>query len=398
MYGYVSPARFMTGFSPVSRRYLEKISPQTLKPVKQTMLKIQEYLSTNTLDDLERDYAIKVKRHSQYPNLVLLKYNQIETKMTPMTRELRGIILDESDNWKVVCFSYKRFPNLNGETWGDEIDWETARVQTKEDGSLCQLFYYDNDWRVATSGTPDASGEVMGTKTTFADLFWKTWNNLGYELPKETNKCFSWELCCPENKVVTRHKKPRIVLHGARDIISLKELNPVIEAHYNNWECVKSYPFTDTDTVIEMANKLDPINEGEGFVICDKNYHRVKVKSEAYRRVAHFRDTLSTRAILEIVRNNEGEEAFIGFEEHLPLYNKINAKFQFLAGEIFGFYDAIKHIENQKEFALIAVKKSYSGILFGIRHGKFDSVKSYLAEIKIQTLENWLDIKFVEIG
>jgi hypothetical protein len=358
-------------------------------------LLIQQYLRTHSLADLEQGYSIKVKRHRVFPNLVLLKYDQINTKMTPMTRECRGIILDEDDDWRVVCYSYKRFHNLNGETWGDEIDFSTARVQEKIDGSLIQLFFYKNLWFIASSGTPDASGEVMGTKTTLADLFWKVWDDLGYNLPENTDQCFAFELCSPQNRVVVRHKKPRIVLHGVRHLPTLRELNPVVEAHYNKWECVKSYSFTDVDAIIEMADKLDPINEGEGFIICDTNYHRVKIKGERYRRMAHFRDTLSTRSILEIVRNNEGDEAFIGFEEHLPLFWKIRDKYSLLLGEMIGFYDAIKDIEQRKDFALKAVLKYYSGGLFSMRHGKIDSFKTYLAQMKIQHLEEWLGIKYM---
>ena len=68
-------------------------------------LHVQKYLRTpgKTLETLEAEYSIKAKRHGKYPNLVLLKYNQIDSPFSePLVRECRGLILDESNDWSVV--------------------------------------------------------------------------------------------------------------------------------------------------------------------------------------------------------------------------------------------------------------------------------------------------------
>ena len=43
------------------------------------MLKVKKYLLQNSLDKLTEEFAIKVKRHSKYPNLVGLVYCQIDS-------------------------------------------------------------------------------------------------------------------------------------------------------------------------------------------------------------------------------------------------------------------------------------------------------------------------------
>ena len=171
-------------------------------------LEVVKFLKNNQLSDLETRFSIHIKRHSKYPNLVLLKYDQIESPMgVSLVQECRGLILDEANDWNVVCFPYKKFFNyLEGHA--AEIDWSSARVYEKVDGSLMTLYWYDGHWEVSSSGMPDAAGEMNGFNITFADLFWKVWNEeLGYEIPRETDCCFMFELMTPYNRVVVRHAK-----------------------------------------------------------------------------------------------------------------------------------------------------------------------------------------------
>ena len=91
-----------------------------------------------------------------YPNLVLFKYDQVNSPMdNPVVQECRGIILDEADDWRVIARPFTKFYNY-GEPNAASIDWTTARVQEKVDGSLCAFYHYKGDWHVATTGTPDA--------------------------------------------------------------------------------------------------------------------------------------------------------------------------------------------------------------------------------------------------
>ena len=105
--------------------------------------------------------AIKARRHAQYPQLVCFKYNQ---RLSPMAdaavQEARGLILDEDDNWNVVSMSFTKFFNLE-EQLAAEIDWDSAVVEEKLDGSLMSLYWYDGAWQVQSSGTADASGPVL---------------------------------------------------------------------------------------------------------------------------------------------------------------------------------------------------------------------------------------------
>src|SRR5882757_5581725 len=66
---------------------------------------IQEALQSGaeTIETLESKYHIHAKRHSFAPGKVLFKYDQIESDFSnPIVASARGIILDESDNWKII--------------------------------------------------------------------------------------------------------------------------------------------------------------------------------------------------------------------------------------------------------------------------------------------------------
>jgi hypothetical protein len=325
---------------------------------------------------------------------VLLKYNQLNTEINELTRECRGLILDDT-NWDVVCYSMKRFPNY-GEGWGDKVDFSTARVYTKEDGSLIQLYYYDGRWNCSTSGTPDASGQVLNTDKTFADLFWGVWDKLGYKLPEDTNNCYFFELMTKYNRVVVRHTEPRLVLLGGRRLSDFKELNPVVEAHINGWECVKIHNFGSLEEVIETANKLEGLKD-EGFVLCDENFNRCKIKSKDYVAIAHLKEGFTTRRLLEIVRGNEGGEFVQYYPEYKDLYHEIKAKYERLLGQMEGYYEAIKDIDDKKQFALKATTQKFSGSLFGVKNGKFKDFRHALAEMNLKQLEEWLGLKFLEL-
>lgn len=355
------------------------------------MLKLQEYLQTHTTEELTTELSVAVKPHSVYPELFLFKYSQIDSPMSnQVVQECRGIILNK--DWEIIAFPYTKFFNAE-EPNAAKIDWKSAKIYEKLDGSLMTMYFYDNKWNIASSGTADASGEVQGFSTdylNFADLFWKTWHSLGYSLPIKENKnfCFMFELMTPFNRVVVQHQKPRIALHGVRDLDTLQEKDPADFSFYG-WEIVQQYNLKTLEEVFEACKKLDPI-KNEGFVIVDKYFNRVKVKSPQYVALSHMKDGFSQRRMLQLCLANESMEFLSYFPEYTELYNTISTKLMCLTLDIQETYNKIKHLEVQKDFALEACKHKYSGALFGMRKGM--TLTDYLNKISIQTLESLVGI------
>lgn len=99
---------------------------------------------SSALEKLVTNYHLKVKKHSHYSNLLCLKYDMLKSPFsTDIVQECRGLVLDRDNNYKVVCYPFKKFFNY-GEKYNasKDINWKEARVYEKVDGSLCSLYYH----------------------------------------------------------------------------------------------------------------------------------------------------------------------------------------------------------------------------------------------------------------
>jgi hypothetical protein len=142
------------------------------------MLQIQKYIREHGFDKAVRVFQLKTR---EYENKVLLKYDQLvsPTLMANIeVQECRGLIL-EKGTWNVMSLAFTKFFNSE-EGNAAKIDWDTAKVLEKLDGTMIQVYWdwHTNKWFAATTGTAEGEGEVNNKNgTTFNDLFWDTVNN-----------------------------------------------------------------------------------------------------------------------------------------------------------------------------------------------------------------------------
>lgn len=357
-----------------------------------------------TLEELSRTYNIKVSRHKAHPNLVQLKYDQIESPMgVPLVQQCRGIILDEADNWKCIARPMDKFFN-HGEGHAATINWDNARVQEKLDGSLIILYYYKGNWEVATSGTPDASGSVYGYDFTFRELFWRVWNGAGYRTDYLYPECtYMYELMTPYNRIVVPHKTNKIRLLAMRipetgeEIPVLDDDSIISDAEwYKDLPLtVRSFPLQSMDSVLATFRDMDGLNQ-EGYVIVDGDFNRIKVKHPGYVALHHLRSSFSPKNLLEIIRTGESTEFLTYFPEWQDTFNEISSRYEDLVSTIETAYEGIKHLESQKDFAIEATKAPFSGALFSMRKGQVKTVREYLANANIKHIVEHLKLKDVE--
>ncbi len=372
-----------------------------------TTLRIQDYLRSSSLPtgdprilaDLEVTYNVKARRHGRYPNLVLLKYGIDADFHSPMVRECRGIILDEADNWRVVCRTFDKFGN-HGESYAATIDWSTAKVQTKEDGSLIQMFHYDGAWHVATSGSPDASGEVQRageheairerSGKTFAEYFWETFRAEGGKTNYlSTEFCVAFELMGPLNRIVVVHERPTLRILGARHRDSGREFLPedFDSALCLDGKAVRSFPLTTMAEIEASFATISPLSQ-EGYVVVDGAFNRVKIKHPGYVAIHHAKDGLGPRAFAEIARSGEVPEVVAAFPELAPLLEKARTDFARLVERTETYYQRIKHYESQKDFAASALTTPYSAALFKMRRGQ--TARDFYRQVPIDRLIEWM--------
>ncbi len=355
------------------------------------MMLLQKYLREGNTFEALLELGVKTRRHSVYNNLMLFKYDIGANFSIPMVQECRGVVLDETDNWNVVCRAFDKFFNL-GEFYAAEIDWTTAKVQEKLDGSLCTMYYYNGGWHVATSGTPDACGEVHSAGGTFADYFWKTFlaEDGMVPLPGRESLCFSFELMGPDNQIVVVHKSPSLRLIGVRDRLSGTHLSVDEYASHVNISAVRSFESYSADQLHQSFETMSPV-EQEGYVVVDSAFRRVKVKHPGYVALHHLGGSsmAGPKAFMQVVRTGEISEV-LNSHPHIAM-KLFDAKLQYdkFLLKVYITYDNLKDIPVQKDFAIEATKTNFSTCLFQMRRGK--ALTEFLRDVPIDTLMKWLE-------
>lgn len=362
-------------------------------------LLVQGFLEADgTLGDLVQSYTIKNRRHGKYENLVLLKYGIDAAFMNPMVRECRGIILDEARSWAVVSRAFDKFGN-HGEGYVPEIDWSTARVQEKLDGSLCVLYHYDGAWHVATSGSPDASGDVQRAGShqpdaftkgySFADYFWDTFKSEGGKLPEPSDLCYAFELMGPANRIVVVHEKPWLRLLAVRNRATGEQFWPEDRSADVNIAPVRSFPLTNLDEITASFEHISPVSQ-EGYVVVDGNFNRVKIKHPGYVALHHAKDGMGPKAFVQIARTGEVGEVLSAFPEFQPLIAEARGRYESLLASVKSDYERLKHHATQKDFALEAVKTPCSAALFQMRKGV--ALEDFFRDVAIDKLMGWMGV------
>lgn len=258
-------------------------------------------------------YYLKISRDEGY---ILFKYNQVFSDFNiPLVREARGIIFRESD-WECVCHPFNKFGNY-GESYCPEINWETASVQEKVDGSLIK-FWYDNVWHISTNGTIDAF------KANLNDVKYQNFGKLVIDAIRKVfsdeqeffdmlnKKCvYMFELVSPYNRVVIPYEEIKLYFLGMRGRTTGSEYVAEIPKISSYFTIPKRYQLHSLEDVQKAANALSW--DEEGYVVCDADFNRVKIKSPSYVMAHYVRNnnTISTERLVQIVLDGEQKEFLI---------------------------------------------------------------------------------------
>jgi hypothetical protein len=312
---------------------------------------------------LEGDLKIRVARDG---DLASLKYDQIESPMgDPLVRQCRGMVVDAATR-RVVAWPYDKFWNHH-EHLADPIDWSTARVQEKLDGSLMILHRWSGAWQVASSGHPTAGGSFGSEQRTFRDAFWDIVRDQEIDLGAlDPGTTYMIELCDHPNRVVVRHQRPRLVLHGARSLGSGEELSPLAlrdDATATGLELVREFSISSISDCLAAADALDPLQQ-EGFVVVDAKFRRVKIKSPRYVALHHMRGEATPRRAIELWQAGEAGELLVHFPELSAVVLPIHDRLDGIAAQAAADYAENRAKPSRKEFAQAVGDRPHATVLF----------------------------------
>ncbi len=259
-------------------------------------------------------YNLKISFYGEY---VLMKYDMRTADFSsPIVREARGIIFKVGEWEYPVCHPFNKFFNY-GETFSDDVDWNSAVVSEKIDGSLMKL-WFDDRWHLSTNGSIDAYKTTFNDRdNTFGELFETAllYNEITLaELTRDLDRNYTYmfELVSPISRIVIPYKTTDLYYLGCRNKWTDKEY-PFFSEYLNvvfakNIKTPKVYRMNTLSQVLTASADL-PWDE-EGYVVCDKLCNRVKIKSPKYI-LAHYHLTnkaVSFKNFLQIVVQGEVEE------------------------------------------------------------------------------------------
>ena len=367
------------------------------------MLKIQTYLKTHGLGKTVEDFKLILKQYDD--GKILLKYNQIESDFSKEeVKECRGLIL-EKNTYDVISMNFKKFFNY-GEVYQDKIDWDSALITEKIDGSLICLYSYNNKWFTSTSGMAEGEGEVNNKPDlTFKDLFWNTLKKYKEFNIKNLNESliYIFELTTPYNIVVTPHKESSLTLLTIRNKISLEEEKKEYLEVYSKLlgiPLVKIFDFKNKNIQVLLNTFENMPYYEEGYVVVDKFFNRIKLKNPKYLVVHRVKGRTAEHHILDVIKLNELDEYISTLPERKDELLILKEKYDILLVKLKYFWSELEKPKNltkeerknyaQKVFDICNKNniELFSGLYFMLVDNKITSIEEYLINFDNKKLYN----------
>lgn len=347
------------------------------------------FLHPDTWEEELIKMGIRVKRED---SLAIFNYDMEMSDVTidfsnPIVQEARGIIID-IDTLTVKCWPFRKFGNWQ-ESYADEIDWKSAMITYKMDGSIVKLWKDKTrvspfgGWRFSTNSeiTPSFFYEELITKAIskilipHPDFF----NGLN---PEET---YIFELVSPKNKVVISYPETKLFHIGTRNNHTGKEKNVFHSENYIGIPTPDALYLGEGQNLeecIASAKELNAANgmsvKFEGYVVVDKDFHRIKVKSPEYI-MAHkaLSISISKRDAVNMIRNeNEMKEMIQNFPTLEKVLNYYSWQYSELTEQVDKFCTYVKGLYEElgrDRLALVKEIEDHPLATFGFHAiGKID--------------------------
>ena len=384
------------------------------------------------LDDWEEiltaePYCLKVSKSGPY---VLLKYQQFISDMSyEICREARGAIFrkNNGDLWSPVSVAMYKFFNA-AEPLAAKIDWNTAVVQEKVDGSLIKFGYdwEEKHWLISTNGTIHAADAHADENYNYGNLVCAALcagKNIGGNTPLDyrsfiggvrmleeflmcldENYCYYFELVSPLSRIVCSYPRTRLYYLGRRNMLTMEEDATRIEFPYQYYiQYPKTYNLSSLSDCYAAANELG--ENAEGYVVRDANFNRVKIKSPWYLAMHKLRGNgrLSIKTVVEYWKQEILDDYVGQFPEHAPFIHAICNNLLELHFEMTSQWH-LKYNRGmeRKEFALAI--KDLPSIIQAYLFKRFTNTTlnamSYIKQIPNKTLVDYLSSKMTihEVG
>ena len=344
---------------------------------------------------------MKIKEDGPY---VIFNYDQIHSDFNnPLVREARGIIFRKGKWDYPVCWAFNKFGNY-GESYAPDIDWNTAFVSEKVDGSLIKV-WWDGTWQISTNGTIDAFKADLGDvrMPNFGEYFVQTLTKYykscyDFTCILDPDYTYMFELVGPYNRVVIPYEEPAIYFIGARDKTTGEEFycTKVVAGALGMGRFKRPMQFK-LDSLESCVEAVETFGwDEEGFVVADAWGNRVKIKSPAYV-MAHYarnNNVINRKHLLQVILSNEIAEFLCyaaDYKEELEKIQNLMTSFWKVGDEIVKSCQRLYDIP-KRDYAnwVQALPKMYRDLAFK-NYNNIKSTKDYTADWSINKWDEYLE-------
>jgi len=249
----------------------------------------------------------------------------------------------------------------------EDIPNETFEVFEKMDGSLGIIFFYDDEWILASRGSFTSEQAIKGNEMLA---------NLNTEFGTYPEWTYMAEIIYPENRIVVNYgNEEKLVILAAIHTETGKEGN-INNMTSEGFEIVKRYSGYDSKSFWELKSIISAA--AEGFVLKYRSGFRMKIKGEEYIRLHRIVTGISNITIWEYMKdrknfdsllNNVPDEFFNWVKE---VSSKLNESYFITENYINQVYVGRPIECTRKEYAewVKTIPNIYSGILFRKYEGR----------------------------
>ena len=238
-------------------------------------------------------------------NLFIINYkNKPETNNInkELIKDCRSIIIDKN-NYNIMMLGLTGSIEYN--EFKESVSWNDAVIEESIDGTLINLYYYNDMWNFSTKKTIDANC-YWNTEKNFKELFLEAIKVYNFNFNILNQKyCYSFVLCHPEARNITFYDKSKLYHVSTRNLETLDEIDEDIGIlkpsilkinEYNTLNNCNNY-----DKLLENLNNLEYSNEGYMLFSKDRKF-RTKLRSKNHLIIKELKGNYSnmTLRILEL--------------------------------------------------------------------------------------------------
>lgn len=351
----------------------------------ENLKKLLVSLEGKTFDEIKTNCEFDIKEKD---NLYMLSFNDKNDLNDDLVREVNGIILEKDTN-KLIHYSFpKAYDGLTEEDGTDYYSKPLDKFRTEIliEGTMIKLFYYNDEWNIATSRMIDAVYSHWGSEKSFKELFLETCalkeTSLSFDL-LDKNYCYSYILQHPEITIGYDITIPWIVPFNRVNTTTLEE---------------ESY-MTYYGVNYSLEQLQTELSYNKNFMIITEDNKRIKMISKEYK---YAKDLLNNTpsikwAYLEAIKNEMSDVFRNFFPSKMDIFDYVDDKLFCTVKELHDNYfeKFIKRTMNEEE-----QNPRYSKTLYQL-HSRYKKTQekttkniiyNHLLNLKTKTITWILDI------